>query len=259
MRKKPKPKPARARAEKLRLADFVGTKASRGRMPSEVFGVLWLLLPVRVPPPVEMTAGHVGAVADAEEEGALGSVDELVELAGRVNDKRSRRDVDRLLRRAHLPAAREAEIDLGRVRVAMVGADLARFPAGDRGVAVRDLAENLFNVALRVPLLLMLQTKNVHPQISRKSKEPELYERQFVRLFDDKVTTEWIFHPDGRALALPEEDWITPLEERWSYHSAHRGDKEKTDQDDWDRGADVASEAEAEAAQERRRRGESEE
>jgi len=44
----------------------------------------------------------------------------------------------------------------------MIRADLAGFPAGYRDVALADAAENLFDVALWVPLLFLHQTENVH-------------------------------------------------------------------------------------------------
>jgi hypothetical protein len=46
--------------------------------------------------------------------------------------------------------------------MAMIRADLARLPARHGNVPIGDLAENIFDVALRIPLLLALETKNVH-------------------------------------------------------------------------------------------------
>src|SRR6202030_426911 len=64
--------------------------------------------------------------------------------------------------RPHGAAAGKAEIDFRRVRLAVIGADLPRLPAGDRHVPVGDRAEDLFHVLLRIPLLLVLETEDVH-------------------------------------------------------------------------------------------------
>ena len=44
----------------------------------------------------------------------------------------------------------------------MIRADLPRLPAGDGDVPIGDPAENLFDVVLGIPLLLALETKNLH-------------------------------------------------------------------------------------------------
>src|SRR5262245_18022026 len=79
-----------------------------------------------------------------------------------MHHERARHDVDRLPGRAHLAAALEAEIDLGGVGMAVIGADLARLPAGDGDVALADLAENLLDVVLGIPGLLRKQTEGLH-------------------------------------------------------------------------------------------------
>src|SRR5206468_12586844 len=125
-------------------------------MRPEIGGVLRGLPPLAVAAPFDMAARHVGTVAHAEEERAAGPVLVFVQLARRVHHKRARHDRDSLLRRAHPPAALEAEIDLGRVRMAVVGADLTRLPAGDRDVTLLDLAQDLLDVLLRIPRLFLL-------------------------------------------------------------------------------------------------------
>src|SRR6478752_3922925 len=137
-------------------------QSSRRRMRAEIFGIPRFLRPLRVAAPLEMAARHVPAVAHAEEQRALRSVDVFMEFAGRMNHEPARHDVDRLLRRAHLPAALETEINLGRIRMTMIGADLARLPAGDRDVALADLAEDLLDVTFGIPLLLREQIEDMH-------------------------------------------------------------------------------------------------
>ena len=46
--------------------------------------------------------------------------------------------------------------------MAVVGADLTGLPAGDSHVAIGNLAKNLLDVVLGVPLLLAFQTENMH-------------------------------------------------------------------------------------------------
>ena len=65
-------------------------------------------------------------------------------------------------RRAHRAAAGEAEVDFGRLGMAVVGADLAGLPARDGYVAVGNLAENLLDVVPGVPLLLAFQAEDMH-------------------------------------------------------------------------------------------------
>src|SRR5258708_3308720 len=86
----------------------------------------------------------------------------FVHFAGRMDDEGARHHGDGLPRRAHGAAAFEAEIDLGGVGVAMIGADLARFPAGHRDVAVLDGAEDFFDVFFRVELGLAGDAENMH-------------------------------------------------------------------------------------------------
>ena len=109
-----------------------------------------------------MARQHVGAVAHAEQHGAARAVLVFVHFAGRMHHERAGRDRDGFLRRAHGAAAGKAEIDFGGVRVAMVGADLSRLPAGDGDVAIGDLAQDLLDVVLGIPLLLALEAEDVH-------------------------------------------------------------------------------------------------
>jgi hypothetical protein len=66
-----------------------------------------------------------------------------VQLAGRVDDKGSGRQLDRLCRGSHRAAALEAEVDLGGVGVTMIRAGLTRFPTGDRDIALAGLPRTL--------------------------------------------------------------------------------------------------------------------
>src|SRR5688572_20750667 len=75
-------------------------------------------------------------------------------------------DRDGFLGRAHGAAAGKAEINFGRVRVAMIGADLPRLPADDRDVTLGDLAEDLLDMAFGIPLLLALETEYMHAAAS---------------------------------------------------------------------------------------------
>src|SRR6185312_4041663 len=97
-----------------------------------------------------------------EEQRTLRPVDVFMEFAGRMNHEPARHDVDRFGWRAHLAATLEAEIDLGRPRMTMIGADLAGLPARDRDVALANLAEDLLDVAFGIPLLLREQIEDMH-------------------------------------------------------------------------------------------------
>src|SRR5260221_7697603 len=98
---------------------------------TEIFDVRGARAPVGVARPFPGAPGHVAAVAHAEQEGALGPGDPFVQLAGRMDDKRARGHRDRLARRLHRAATLEAEIDLGGVGMAVVGAGLPGFPTVD--------------------------------------------------------------------------------------------------------------------------------
>ena len=101
-------------------------------------------------------AGHAIAIAHAEQEGPLRAVDVLVQLAAWMDDERARLDRDDLARRAHRAPAFEAEVDLGRVGVAVIGAGLTRLPAGDGDIAFPGGAEHPFQMLFRIERLLGL-------------------------------------------------------------------------------------------------------
>src|SRR5262249_46787690 len=105
---------------------------------------------------------HVVTVAHAEQQRALGAIDVFVQLAARVHHERAGYDVDGPLGRAHLAAAANAIINLRRMGVAMIRADLARLPARDRDVALGDLAEDFLDMPLWIPLLFLVQIEHVH-------------------------------------------------------------------------------------------------
>jgi hypothetical protein len=79
-----------------------------------------------------------------------------------MHDEAAGHDRDGLARRAHRAAAGPAEIDFRRVRMAMVGADLTRLPAGDGHVTALNGAENLLDVMRGIPLLLAGEIEDVH-------------------------------------------------------------------------------------------------
>src|SRR5258707_7150023 len=85
-----------------------------------------------------------------------------MQLAARMHHERAWHDVDRLGGRAHDAAAGEAEIDLGRERMAVIGADLPRLPARHGDVALADHAEDFLDMMLGIPLLLLVEIEHVH-------------------------------------------------------------------------------------------------
>ena len=46
--------------------------------------------------------------------------------------------------------------------MAVIGADLAGLPAGHGDIAIGDLAQDLLDVVLGIPLLFVFQAENVH-------------------------------------------------------------------------------------------------
>src|SRR5262249_29128432 len=132
---------------------FSKMRSSVFRMVAEIGGVLCRLRPPQMSAPVEETGCHVGAVAHAEQQRARAPIDEFVQFARRVHDEAARHHLDLATGRAHAAATGEAEIDLGRLRVAMIRADLARLPACDGDVTAFDTSENLLDVPIRIPLL----------------------------------------------------------------------------------------------------------
>ena len=92
----------------------------------------------------------------------------FVHLTGRMDDEGAGHDRNVLRRRAHRAAAFETEIDLGGVRMAMIGADLTRLPAGDGHIAGFDPAENFFDMFLRIEFGLIHHTKNLHGSLLGK-------------------------------------------------------------------------------------------
>src|SRR5262245_23765544 len=135
----------------------------------EIGGVLLALLEVGIAAPVEMPCQHVGAVAHAEQQRAFQAVGIFVQFARRMHHERARLHLHAALGRVHRAAAAVAEIDLGRVRMAVIGTDLPGLPAGDRHVALAHLAEDLFHVLPGVELLLRFKAEHVHMLVSRQA------------------------------------------------------------------------------------------
>jgi len=141
-------------------------------MAAEVIRIGSRLCPVRIVSPFGVVGNHVGAVANAEQQGAARAVGEFMKLAGRVHHEGAWRHVDGLARRAHRAAAFNAEIDLGCMRMAVVGADLARLPARDGHVARADALENFLDMASGILFLLLPQAEHVHEGASSLLAEP---------------------------------------------------------------------------------------
>src|SRR3974390_1641291 len=135
---------------------------SPNRMLLVIVGILRRLRPPRPAAPGDVMRTHVTAIAHAEEQAPHTPVLVFVHLAGRMHDETARHDRGRLRWRAPRAPARPAEVDLCRLGVAVVRADLARLPAGDGHVPAFDAAENLLDVVLRIPLLLAAKIENVH-------------------------------------------------------------------------------------------------
>src|SRR5437588_5487752 len=121
------------------------TKESN-RMLAVIFGVLGALRPAVAAAPFEMAGAHVGSVADAKQQRTSRPIGIFVNLAGRMHDEGAGLDRNRFAWRAHHPAAFETEIDFGRMWMAMIGADLARLPAGDGDVALFDAAKDFLDM-----------------------------------------------------------------------------------------------------------------
>src|ERR1700722_1981298 len=127
-----------------------------------IIGVLGALRPAGMAAPCDVTRNHVCTIAHAEQQRALRAVLVFVHFAGRMDHEGAGYHGDGLPRRAHGAAAFEAEIDLGGVRVAVIGADLAGLPAGHGDVAVLDGAEDFFDVLFRIELGLAGDAENMH-------------------------------------------------------------------------------------------------
>src|SRR5262249_19142410 len=85
-----------------------------------------------------------------------------------MHHKRAGHDIDRLAVRAHFAATLEAKVDLGRMRMAVIRADLPGFPTRHRHVTFADLAEDLLDMTLRVPFFFPLEMKNIHRRPSTR-------------------------------------------------------------------------------------------
>src|SRR5258708_20346957 len=90
------------------------------RVAAIVVGIRVRLFPARIVSPFRMVRGHVGAIADAKQQGAVRPVGVFMHLTGRMHHECARNDVDRLGRRTHLAAALETEIDFRTLWMAMI-------------------------------------------------------------------------------------------------------------------------------------------
>jgi hypothetical protein len=59
----------------------------------------------------------------------------------------------------------EAEIDFSGIRVGMIGADLAWFPASHGHVSLPEITEDFFNMVFRFERLFYQQVENVHTSL----------------------------------------------------------------------------------------------
>jgi hypothetical protein len=76
-----------------------------------------------------------------------------------VNYERAGYDFDFAIRRAHDAPACVAKVDLGRMRMAVVGAYLAGLPARNCRIPTGETAEYLLDVLFAVEALLLIQVK----------------------------------------------------------------------------------------------------
>src|SRR5262249_40404743 len=98
----------------------------------------WRLLPVLVAAPIPVMRAHVVAVAYAEWHRARWSVLVFMHFTWWVNHESARRNRDRFSRRPNRATPGKAEINFSGVRMAVIGADLAWFPASYCDVALGD-------------------------------------------------------------------------------------------------------------------------
>ena len=138
-----------------------------GAVPPQAAGVLWYMVPVRTPAQVEMPARQVAALARARRQPARTPGDIITQLTRRPTRKRRWRDSGHRVREAHFSDTRTADVDIGRVRARMLRVDLSELEQDDREVAVRELAQNMFNAAQQAPLLLFLETGDTELAMSR--------------------------------------------------------------------------------------------
>src|SRR6266478_1916077 len=125
----------------------------------DVFGTR---LPVGVARPFLCAARHLVAVTHPEEQGSPRAIDVFVQLAAGVDDKASGVERNRLGWGTHHAAALEAEVNLRRIGMTVIGTGLARFPAGDRHIAFAGRTEDPFHMFFCVEPLLGRQTESVH-------------------------------------------------------------------------------------------------
>ncbi|MFC1872937.1 hypothetical protein ACFLYV_04415 [Chloroflexota bacterium] len=79
-----------------------------------------------------------------------------------MHDERTRGDGNRFFRRLHAAMPLEAKIDLGSVRVGMIGTNLAWLPTRHSHVSLPGMGEDFFHMAVRSELLFFQQVKNMH-------------------------------------------------------------------------------------------------
>jgi hypothetical protein len=65
-------------------------------------------------------------------------------------------------RRQHAATSLKTEIDLGSVRVGMIGADLARLPTRHGHVSLPQLAKDFFHMVILSEFLFFQQVENMH-------------------------------------------------------------------------------------------------
>jgi hypothetical protein len=71
-----------------------------------------------------------------------------VQLAGRMDDKRSRRDLDGAARGGHPAPAADAKIDLRCLRMTVIGTDLTGLPASNGDITLANGGQHLFDMSV---------------------------------------------------------------------------------------------------------------
>jgi len=126
-----------------------------------------------------------------------------------MNDEGPRSDIDGFGRSAHPASALEAEIDLGRIRVAVIGAGLARLPTGDRDIAFVDPPEHSFHVFRGIECLFGLQIENMHLPLRGSRSKPYLRAALSEEEMTQASRLRALLHREAMVIAPGAYDCIT--------------------------------------------------